>query len=95
MHGVGGAWGTISVGLFASPKFGGGSAAKGLFYGGGFDLLLVQLLGVALAFVWAFGISTLIFLLLKYTIGLRVTEDEEIVGLDILEHGNEAYPISK
>jgi Amt family ammonium transporter len=95
VHGVGGAWGTIAVGLFASPQFGGESAPKGLFYGGGFDLLLVQMLGVVMAFVWAFGISTLIFLLLKHTIGLRVTEDEEIVGLDILEHGNEAYPTSK
>ncbi len=92
VHGVCGAWGTIAAGLFAEKAFGG---IDGLFFGGGIDQLLVQLKGVGIAFVWAFGASSLIFLALKYTIGLRVSEDEEIQGLDILEHGNEAYPISK
>ncbi|TGJ98864.1 ammonium transporter [Leptospira langatensis] len=92
VHGVCGAWGTIAAGLFAEEAFGG---INGLFFGGGISQLLVQLTGVGIAFVWAFGASAIIFLALKYTIGLRVSEDEEIQGLDILEHGNEAYPISK
>ncbi|TGK07868.1 ammonium transporter [Leptospira semungkisensis] len=92
VHGVCGAWGTIAAGLFAEEAFGG---INGLFFGGGISQLLVQLTGVGIAFVWAFGASAVIFLALKYTIGLRVSEDEEIQGLDILEHGNEAYPISK
>ncbi|PJZ75777.1 ammonium transporter [Leptospira neocaledonica] len=92
VHGVCGAWGTIAAGLFAEQAFGG---VNGLFFGGGIDQLLVQLQGVGIGFVWAFGASLVIFLGLKFTIGLRVSEDEEIQGLDILEHGNEAYPISK
>ncbi|TGL49431.1 ammonium transporter [Leptospira wolffii] len=92
VHGVCGAWGTIAAGLFAEEAFGG---VNGLFFGGGISQLWVQLTGVGIGFAWAFGASLLIFLALKYTIGLRVSEDEEIQGLDILEHGNEAYPISK
>lgn len=90
VHGVAGAWGTLSVGLFANPAY--GDQTAGLFYGGGWSQLGVQALGVAIAFVWAFGAGMVLFLLLKYTIGLRVSEEEEIEGLDILEHGNEAYP---
>lgn len=95
VHGVAGAWGTIAVGLFANPKFGGDPSVAGFFYGGGWKLLGVQSLGVLVAFVWSFSTSFLVFWSLKNTIGLRVSEDEEILGLDILEHGNEAYPISK
>lgn len=87
VHGVCGAWGTIAVGFFAKEG--------GLVFSGTFDLLLVQLLGVGVAFVVSFFSSLLFFYLLKFTIGLRVSEDEEITGLDILEHGNEAYPVSK
>ncbi|MCS6984357.1 MAG: ammonium transporter [Leptospiraceae bacterium] len=89
VHGLAGAWGTLAVGLFADPRFGDGKA--GLFYGGGFSLLGVQALGVLLAFVWAFGVAYVVFLLLKKTIGLRVEEHEELEGLDVSEHGNEAY----
>lgn len=92
VHGVAGAWGTLGVGLFAHPKLG---ESVGLFYGGGWQLLKVQSIGVLIAFVWTFSISWILFKTLKATIGLRVTEDEEIIGLDILEHGNEAYPTSK
>ncbi|MDX1960445.1 MAG: ammonium transporter [Leptospiraceae bacterium] len=95
VHGIAGAWGTLSVGLFANPNFGGNPEIKGLFFGGGFHQLGVQALGVLVAFLWAIASSLVVFFLLKKTIGLRVTEDEEIVGLDILEHGNEAYPVSK
>nr|WP_108973676.1 ammonium transporter [Leptospira ryugenii] len=87
VHGVCGAWGTLAVGLF--------NVNTGLFYGGGVHQLFAQLIGVALAFVWSFGISFLLFYLIKVTVGLRVSEEEELMGLDILEHGNEAYPVSK
>ncbi|PJZ69338.1 ammonium transporter [Leptospira perolatii] len=92
VHGVCGAWGTLAAGLFAEEAYGG---IKGLFFGGGFDPVITQLTGILIAFVWSFGASSVLFLTLKYTIGLRVSEDEEIQGLDILEHGNEAYPVSK
>jgi Amt family ammonium transporter len=83
VHAVCGAFGTLSVGLF--------QADGGLFYGGGFKLLGVQALGVAVAFVWAFGIGMILFNIIKATVGLRVTEEEELQGLDIGEHGMEAY----
>lgn len=92
VHGVCGAWGTLAVGLFASPNFG---DAKGLFYGGGFSLLGTQIVGILVAFFWAFTASYIVFVILKKTIGVRVSEEEEISGLDVLEHGNEAYPVSK
>jgi Amt family ammonium transporter len=66
-------------------------ATNGLFYGHGFQQLGVQLLGAGTAFVWAFGLGLVLFLALKKTVGLRVSAEEEIKGLDIEEHGNEAY----
>ena len=90
VHGINGAWGTIAVGLFADANF--GSGPNGLFFGGGLSLLGVQLVGVVSAFLWSFTLSYAVFFLMEKTIGLRVSEDEEIVGLDLLEHGNEAYP---
>ncbi len=90
VHAVCGAWGTLAVGLLAHPDFGDG--VKGLFYGGGFHQLGVQAIGVGAAFLWAFGCGLIMFVIMKYTIGLRVSEDEELEGLDIMEHGNEAYP---
>lgn len=83
VHGVCGAFGTLSVGLF--------QADGGFFYGGGFKLLGVQALGVAVAFVWSFGIGMILFNIIKATVGLRVTAEEELQGLDIGEHGMEAY----
>ncbi len=83
VHGVCGAWGTLAVGLF--------SLDGGLFYGGGLRLLGVQALGVAAAFVWAFGLGLAMFTGIKKTVGLRVSEEEELRGLDIGEHGMEAY----
>ena len=83
VHGVCGAWGTISCGLF--------NTESGLFYGGGAHQLGVQLLGVGAAFVWAFGIGMILFNIIKATIGLRVSAEEELKGLDIGEHGLEAY----
>ena len=83
VHGVCGAWGTIAAGLF--------NLESGLFYGGGLSQLWVQLLGVGTAFVWAFGLGLLLFGAIHKTMGLRVTEEEELKGLDIGEHGMEAY----
>ena len=92
MHGFCGAWGTLAIGFFANPKFGAGPA--GLFYGGDSAQLGIQALGVGVAFLWAFPISFMVFMFMKHVpfIGLRVPESEEIEGLDIIEHGIEAYP---
>jgi Amt family ammonium transporter len=89
VHGVCGAWGTLAVGLFTVPGLNDGTA--GLLYGGGFGLLSVQLLGVVTVFAWAFGMGLLAFKLIKGFMGLRVTPEEELCGLDISEHGSEAY----
>ena len=83
VHGVCGAWGTLSAGLF--------NMETGLFYGGGLKQLGVQALGVGSAFIWAFGIGLALFFAIEKTIGLRVTSEEELKGLDIGEHGMEAY----
>ncbi len=83
VHGVCGAWGTLSCGLF--------NLESGLFYGAGLKQLGVQLLGVGAAFIWAFGLGLILFGLIRMTIGLRVTDEEELKGLDIGEHGMEAY----
>lgn len=83
VHGVCGAWGTLAVGLF--------NMESGVLYGGGFRQLLVQAIGAAAAFAWAFGLGVLLFWAIHRTIGLRVTAEEEMKGLDIGEHGMEAY----
>ncbi len=94
VHGVCGAFGTLAVGLFAQPEYsalaGEGSLA-GLFFGGGFRLLFIQLTGVAAVFAWTFGFMLLVFFLIKKTVGLRVSKETEIKGLDIEEHAMEAY----
>ena len=83
VHGVCGLWGTLSVGLF--------NMDSGLFYGGGLKQLAVQIVGAAAAFFWAFGLGLALFYGIKKTFGLRVTSEEELKGLDIGEHGMEAY----
>lgn len=88
VHGVCGAFGTIMVGLFANPAFGG---EAGLFYGGGFGLLKTQLIGVGAVFLWAFLGGLVLFLTIKKLMGLRVSDEEQIKGLDICEHGMESY----
>ena len=86
VHGVCGAWGTLAVGLFADSE-----SIKGLFYGGGFHQLGIQMLGAAAVFAWAFLIALIIFLIIRATIGLRVKDKEQLQGLDMGEHGAEAY----
>lgn len=78
VHGVCGAWGTLAIGLFSSE------ASVGQ--------LMIQAMGVAAAFIWAFPVSLVIFLAIKHTVGLRVSAEEEVAGLDVAEHGMSAYP---
>lgn len=94
VHGVCGAWGTLAVGLFAQSAYGAASQAggvNGLFFGGGFGLLGVQALGVISVFIWTFLTTYVLFSVIKRFIGLRVTDEEQLKGLDIGEHGMEAY----
>lgn len=83
VHGVCGAWGTLAVGLFMVDG--------GLLYGGGIAQLISQAIGVGAGFIWAFGMGLILFFGIKMTVGLRVSEEEERRGLDIGEHGMEAY----
>lgn len=92
VHLVNGVFGTICVGLFAQDKITGTATGNGLFTGGGFTLLGNQLLGVITVGAFVFSLSMLIWFVLKKTMGIRVSLQEEIQGLDIGEHGNEAYP---
>ena len=90
VHMMNGIWGTIAVGLFATeaaPGFELAGIEKGLFYGGGVTQLLKQLGGMSAIIVWTVITITIVFVVLKKTIGLRVTAEEEIVGLDKFEHG--------
>ena len=88
VHGVAGFWGTIVIGLWGVD----GDTGIGLFNGGGASQFVAQLTGAMAYMVWAIVLSLVVFSILKYTIGLRVTEEEEIRGLDISEHGSIAYP---
>ena len=87
VHCLNGIWGTLAVGLFATPSAPGNDGLVGLFYGGGLKLLGLQALGMVSIIGWTAVTITLFFLLLKQTLGLRVTAEEEITGLDITEHG--------
>ena len=94
VHCMNGIWGTLAVGLFATDTAPGyaianasGKTLTGLFYGGGFELMGLQLLGFASEAAWTVDTITITFLVIKKTVGLRVTKEEEIVGLDICEHG--------
>ncbi len=87
-----GIFGTICVGLFAQEGVTSLSTTNGLLYGGGFRVLGVQLLGIVAIGAFTFVSSGLVWLVLKKTIGIRVSREEEIQGLDIGEHGNVAYP---
>ncbi len=85
VHFANGVWGTIAVGLFANPDAPAG--LEGLLYTGSFKLLGVQTLGIAAILIWTAAMMTLTFWAIKKTIGLRVTEEEELKGLDSTEHG--------
>ena len=87
VHCMNGIWGTIAVGLFATTSAPGNDSVVGLFYGGGFKQLGLQLLGFASVAAWTAVTITITFLLIKKIFGLRVSEEEEITGLDATEHG--------
>jgi Amt family ammonium transporter len=87
VHLVNGVWGTLSVGLFASRN-----DVTGLFYGGGLTQLLIQAKGVLAVGVFVAATAALAWFLIKMTLGIRVSAEEELEGLDKGEHGIEAYP---
>jgi Amt family ammonium transporter len=89
VHGMNGLWGTIAIGLFGKESL--GLARNGLFYGGGFKQLGIQALGVFSVIIFIIIGMSIVFKLINITIGLRVSREEELKGLDIGEHGMEAY----
>src|SRR3990172_822297 len=99
VHGVNGVWGLIALGLFADGSYGAGwngveGTVRGLFYGGGAGQLAAQAIDAAVVFIWAFGLMYIFFRIQKRIQGIRVTRDEEMIGLDIPEMGVPAYPAS-
>jgi len=91
VHFFGGMVGSLAIGLFADPDFFGAENLEGLFFGGGLQLLGEQALAIAVTIVYSFGVTALIMLALKVTIGVRVSEGAESAGLDLTEHGETAY----
>jgi ammonium transporter, Amt family len=93
-HGLAGVWGTLACGIFTSPRYAelNGVGDPGLWYSGSFEQLGAQALGVIVAFTCVFAVSYLTFAVIKATIGLRVSPEEEESGLDIVEHGMYGYP---
>lgn len=89
VHGFGGLWGLLAVGIFADGSYGG---VAGLIVGET-GQIIAQLISVVVVSAWSLGMGLLVFWLLKITIGLRVSLKEELAGLDIHEHGAEAYPV--
>ncbi len=87
VHFMNGVWGTLAVGLFATTSAPGNDTFVGLFYGGGFGLLGKQIIGVVSVCAWTAVTITIAFFIINATAGLRVTAEEEIVGLDSCEHG--------
>jgi Amt family ammonium transporter len=83
VHLVNGVWGTLAVGLFATEG--------GLFYGGGVGQLIIQFIGVAATGAFTVAFSLIVWTILKQIMGIRVSKEEELIGLDISEHGMQAY----
>lgn len=88
VHGISGSIGTLAVGLFAMP---GTTAYSGLFYGGGWYLLGVQALGLVVVAIWGFALTLLVLKLIQLFKPVRVSRDEELIGLDVGIHGVPAY----
>lgn len=93
VHGVSGSLGTLAVGLFAIPELseGVGQGYAGLFYGGGWSLLGVQALGLVIVAVWGFTLTWVVLKLIRKITPVRVSRDEELIGLDVGIHGVPAY----
>ena len=96
VHGIGGLWGLLSLGLFADGTYGNYSLAKpyatGLFYGGGWGQFIAQAISSLVVVVWAFGVGYITFKLMDKAFGIRISAAEELQGVDIKEHGTPAYP---
>jgi Amt family ammonium transporter len=100
VHGIAGIWGTLSLGLFACGQYGStgpvspdnSAPLKGLFYGGGLQVLKAQAIGSAVITLATFGISMVVMYAVNATGTLRVSEEGELYGLDLHEHGISAYP---
>ncbi|MBN1369477.1 MAG: ammonium transporter [Dehalococcoidaceae bacterium] len=96
VHGINGVWGLLAVGLFADGTYGNytseGPLATGLFYGGGWEQLIAQGIGAVICVGWAFMLGFILFKSMDKIFGIRVSPQEEIEGLDIMEHGAKAYP---
>lgn len=95
VHGFNGSWGLLALGLFADGTYGNYATEApfitGLLYGNA-GFFVCQIISVIVSFLWAFGTGFLLFYILKHSIGIRVSEEEELAGLDIEEHGVVAYP---
>lgn len=96
VHGVNGAWGVLSVGLFSDGTYGDGlngvdGTVRGLFYGGA-SQLVAQIIGTVTCFAFIFGISWVFFKAMDAVMGMRVSAEEELEGLDVPEMGTHGYP---
>jgi Amt family ammonium transporter len=89
VHGIGGTWGAIATGIFATGTL--ASTSKGVAYGGGFTLLGAQLIAVAAVWAFAFAVTFVIMIVLKKVMAIRMTKEEERIGADITQHGESAY----
>jgi Amt family ammonium transporter len=88
VHGYNGLWGLLAVGIFADGTYGG---VSGLIVGNT-GQMIAQIIDAATVAVWAFGTGYILFAVLKRTVGLRASREEELAGMDISEHGYSAYP---
>lgn len=91
VHGIGGTWGALATGLFATSAVNPAVVNNGVAYGGGFTLLGAQLIAVAAVWAFAFSITFVVMHILKRTMTIRMTKEEERIGADIIQHGENAY----
>jgi Amt family ammonium transporter len=84
IHGIGGMWGALATGIFVGIGFGTDYLLDDVTR---LEQILYQLIGIGAAFAWSFIVSAIILLALKYTIGLRITDVEEEIGIDLTQHG--------
>ena len=90
VHGIDGTWGAIATGFFATTAVN-AAGKNGLFYGGGANLLLAQLVAVAVVWVFAFSITAVVMWTLSKVMRVRMTKEEERIGADLIQHGESAY----
>jgi Amt family ammonium transporter len=91
VHGVGGMWGAVATGLFASTAINGAVTKQGLFMGGGLGLIGLQFLAILVVFIYSFAMTAILLKLVGLVSPLRVPKDEEEMGLDLSQHGEVAY----